>query len=379
MLPHLESEDPGNMNNRKSLLHRCFGLLLLVIAAGVHAGQDDGPYARYTVQGLEVKWLCDGKVVRKDFAQPTNVRLEPVCATSRPITVRELDNVFPAAVKFRARKLAAISDIHGQFGNMKRLLQAHGIIDQELNWSFGDGHLVVTGDVLDRGEQVTEALWLLYELDVQAKAAGGALHLLLGNHEAMVMANDLRYVNPKYLAVARELGLGYSDLFDSTSVLGRWLRTKPVIVQVNDSLFMHAGLHPDYMNLKLSFKEVNEHFRRSLGLSKADIKQDDILTFLYGKLGPIWYRGYFMAPLLEPAELDQLLQQMHVARIVVGHTTMSGVLSHYRGKVISIDADLRGGEIGEVLLIQDGKLSRGTLSGERLPVPEFKGKLADFR
>ena len=57
MLPHLESEDPGNMKNRKSLLHRCFGLLLLVIATGVHAGQDDGPYARYTVQGLEVKWL----------------------------------------------------------------------------------------------------------------------------------------------------------------------------------------------------------------------------------------------------------------------------------------------------------------------------------
>ena len=94
MLPHLESEDPGNMKNRKSLLHRCFGLLLLVIATGVHAGQDDGPYARYTVQGLEVKWLCDGKVVRKDFAQPTNVRLEPECATSRPVTVREVDNVF---------------------------------------------------------------------------------------------------------------------------------------------------------------------------------------------------------------------------------------------------------------------------------------------
>ena len=58
---------------------------------------------------------------------------------------------------------------------------------------------------------------------------------------------------------------------------------------------------------------------------------------------------------------------------------MSGVLSHYRGKVISIDAELRGGEIGEVLLIQDGKLSRGTLSGERLPVPEFSGNASAFK
>ena len=69
---------------------------------------------------------------------------------------------------------------------------------------------------------------------------------------------------------------------------------------------------------------------------------------------------------------------MHVARIVVGHTTMSGVLSHYQGKVISIDADLRGGKLGEVLLIQDGHLSRGTLTGERLPIPAFSGRSPVF-
>ena len=141
---------------------------------------------------------------------------------------------------------------------------------------------------------------------------------------------------------------------------------------------MHAGLHPDYANLKLSFNQVNEHFRRSLGLSKSDIKQDDTLAFLYGRLGPIWYRGYFNAPLLDVSDLDKLLAQLQVSRIVVGHTTMSGVLSHYQGKVISIDADLRGGKLGEVLLIQDGQLTRGTLSGERLRVPEFSGRASAF-
>ena len=366
------------MNCKYLMMRIALCLVLVTGAFAANAGQDDGPYARYVGQGLEVKWLCDGKVVRKEYPLALNARLEPECGFPKAITVRENSPVFPAAVKFQAKKLAAISDIHGQFGNMKKLLQAHGIIDQNLSWSFGDGHLVIAGDVFDRGEQVTEALWLLYELDAQAKAAGGAVHMLLGNHEAMVMANDLRYVNPKYLATAQLLGLSYPEIFDNQSVLGRWLRSKPVIVQVNDSLFMHAGLHPDYANLKMSFSEVNEHFRRSLGLAKSEIKQEDTLAFLYGKLGPIWYRGYFNAPLLDVSELDKLLAQMQVSRIVVGHTTMSGVLSHYKGKVISIDGDIKGGKAGEILLIESGILSRGTLGGQRLPIPEFEGRYSVF-
>lgn len=364
------------MNNQNTLM-RLLSSMLFAIAAGI-AHADDGPHARYvgnaTGQGLDVKWLCEGKVIRKEYPLAANAKLEPVCGFSQSITVREDNAVFPATVKFQAKKLAAISDIHGQYGSMKKLLQAHGIIDQNLAWSFGDGHLVITGDVFDRGEHVTEALWLLYALDAQAKAAGGAVHMLLGNHEAMVMANDLRYVNPQYLAVAQTLGLTYPEIFDNQSVLGRWLRSKPVIVQVNDSLFMHAGLHPDYVSLKMSVSEVNEHFRRSLGLAKSEIKQDDTLAFLYGKLGPIWYRGYFNAPLLEASELDKVLEQLQVSRIVVGHTTMSGVFSHYLGKVISIDGDMQRGKVGEVLLIENEKLSRGTLNGERLPIPEFSGR-----
>jgi Calcineurin-like phosphoesterase len=354
----------------KQVLRLVFAVIMWVSAAGIaNANQDDGPYLRYTGQGLEASWLCNGKIVRKEFSATRDVVVAPVCATEKSITVRAVVDVFPAPVKFQSKKVAAISDIHGQFSNMKRLLQVNGIIDQELNWTFGDGHLVVTGDVLDRGDGVTEALWLLYALDAQAKTAGGALHLLLGNHEVLVMANDLRYIHPKYGAVADALGLSYAQLFDNDSVLGRWLRSKPVIVQVNDSLFMHAGLHPDYANLKASMSEVNEHFRHSLGLSKSEISKDGTLAFLYGRLGPIWYRGYFLKPQITPPELDQLLAQMQVARIVVGHTTMHGVLSHYEGKVISIDADLRGGKVGEVLLMQDGKLLRGTLTGEQLPVP----------
>ncbi len=343
------------------------------------ARQDDGPHARYVNGDIEARWLCDGKVVQKNLKQVNGTRIEPVCGFPAPIQITE-DHPFASTTTiFQAKKIAAISDIHGQYQSLKTLLQVHGIIGganaeqktlgDNLDWRFGDGHLVIAGDIVDRGPQVTEALWLLYRLDAQAKAAGGRVHVLLGNHETMVMANDLRYVHPKYLGVAQELGLNYPELFDTTSVIGRWLRSKAMLVQINDSLFMHAGLHPDYSKLELSLSEINEQFRLSLGFSKADIKKQTHLSFLYGSNGPIWYRGYFKAPQLAAAEFEQLLQNLKVNRLVVGHTTMSGILSHYDGKLFSIDSDIKSGKLGEILLFEDGKWQRGTLLGEKLSIP----------
>lgn len=353
-------------------LFSCLSLLSASLFAVAQEKQDDGPFARYVSPGIEAQWFCQGQLIRKEFPKTVGLTLPSVCGFPKPTVIQSETTDFPAITQYQTKKLAAISDIHGQYNSMKQLLMVHGIIDEQLNWSFGTGHLVITGDVFDRGEQVTEALWLLYQLDAQAKQAGGALHLLLGNHETMVMANDVRYVHPKYLKVAQEYGQTYPEMYNHHTVLGRWLRSKPVIVQVNDSVFMHAGLHPDYANLNMSVAQVNEQFRLSLGLPKAEVKKQETLAFLYGSLGPIWYRGYFKDPQISQVELEKLLGYMQVKRIIVGHTTMSGVLSHHQGKVISIDSDIKSGKIGELLLFEKEKWQRGTLQGERLSIPEFK-------
>lgn len=153
------------------------------------------------------------------------------------------------------------------------------------------------------------------------------------------------------------------------TVLGQWLRTKPVLAQVNDMLFVHAGLHPDYLALGMSLAEVNEQYRQSLGIAKEQLREVPVLNFLYGSLGPLWYRGYFREDnkISEPL-LEQLLQTLQVQRIVVGHTSMDGVFSHFSGRVISVDSNIKHGKSGEILFWQQGSLTRGTLTGERLPV-----------
>ncbi|MCH8620356.1 metallophosphoesterase [Undibacterium sp. TS12] len=343
-------------------------------------GINDGPYVFYQTDkgGLDVSWVCNDQVQKRSFTKTANVTLPAPCGYPQALTIRAAESAFPVTARFTADKLAAISDIHGQFDLMQKLLQGNGIINKDWQWTYGKGHLVITGDVFDRGPKVTEALWLLYALEEQARAAGGAVHLLIGNHEAMSLSGNVRYLNKKYAEVARQLGSSYQQMFDNNSVLGRWLRSKPVIIEVNGMLFMHGGLHPDYQNLKLSMAEINEKYRQSLGLSKEQIKTEAVLDYLYGSLGPLWYRGYFNTPKLANDDLAALLQQMKVGRIVVGHTTMDGVYSHYQGKVISIDSGIKGGVKGEMFFWENGKISKAGMDGVHAEIPDGPQKSKDL-
>ena len=93
-------------------------------------------------------------------------------------------------------RIVAVGGIHGNYKNFQRILRSAGLIDQNSNWSGGKTHLVQTGDVLDRGADSRKVLDLLMKLDEQAGAAGGQVHALIGNHEAMNLYGDLRYTSP---------------------------------------------------------------------------------------------------------------------------------------------------------------------------------------
>ena len=86
---------------------------------------------------------------------------------------------------------------------MVETLQSAAIIDDSLSWLGGSAHLVIVGDIMDRGPDSREALELLIRLEIEAASAGGKVHALIGNHEAMNLIGDLRYVSPaEYAAFA---------------------------------------------------------------------------------------------------------------------------------------------------------------------------------
>jgi hypothetical protein len=66
---------------------------------------------------------------------------------------------------------------------------------------------------------------LIYALEAEARKAGGGVLFVLGNHETMVMRDDLRLSQSQVPAVCRDTGVdSYSQLFGPDSVLGQWLR-----------------------------------------------------------------------------------------------------------------------------------------------------------
>lgn len=280
-------------------------------------------------------------------------------------------------------KLISFSDMEGNFTALKRLLQNNGVIDEELNWTFGDGHLVFGGDMFDRGPQVTECLWLIYSLEDKAKAAGGYVHFVLGNHEIMNMQGDDHYAHPKYKENAAKLHTTIKDLYNEQSELGRWLRSKNVIEKIGDLLFVHGGIGIEFAEaVQLAITDVNTLARKHYADTAARYSGDTHTRMIYhSSFGPFWYRQYYddkdkqyeikatgeRITVRKPtmAHMDSILRQYEVAHIITGHTIVADTISTwYENKVINTDTKHAEGK-SEALLIEGSKFYRVNDQGQR--------------
>jgi hypothetical protein len=91
-------------------------------------------------------------------------------------------------------RLIAIGDLHGDLGATRRVLRLVGVLHENTDeWIGGKTVVVQIGDQLDRGDDEIDILALLHKLRLQAEAAGGGLHILLGNHETMTASDQMVY------------------------------------------------------------------------------------------------------------------------------------------------------------------------------------------
>ncbi|KGJ91201.1 metallophosphoesterase [Colwellia psychrerythraea] len=325
----------------------------------------DGPYVLEDKLGSkQAYWICENAVHQTSVIK-SKVNRPKACDLLPEPTLTPAPHLIAKNVYKGVKKIVALSDIHGQFDVLVELLTNHHIINEKGDWSFADGHMVITGDMFDRGEQVNEVLWLLYKLDFQAQQAGGRLHLLMGNHEQMVFMGDLRYVHEKYKVTEELLSRSYNQLYDKNTEIGTWLRSKHTLVKINDALFLHGGISLQWIDRKLTIGQVNQLFRRHIDDEKMKIKNDDTLNFLFYNQGPTWFRGYFTEEFPEK-DVDKLLNYFDINHIVVGHTSQEQVMGLFNNKIIAIDSSIKLGESGELLLLEQGKLTRGLFDGSTL-------------
>ena len=234
-------------------------------------------------------------------------------------------------------KITVVADIEGNFSALYSLLVAQGIIDEKGNWTYGDGHLVMLGDLFDRGPDVTPTFWLLYKLEAEAIEAGGYVHTVLGNHEIMIFDGDTRYINRKYKAQINDTGVGYPYLYSANTVLGQWLRSKPAVIRIGDLMLSHAGVSPDVLALDVSLQEINEIVREKILYEVSATGTPEYQT-IFGTNGIFWYRGWVDDP---PSihVLDAILDKYQVKHLVIGHTIVPDIQASFDYKLVM--ADLR--------------------------------------
>ncbi len=228
--------------------------------------------------------------------------------------IRQFIVVLPLCLGFTANaadwtfddvsRVVALSDVHGAYEAMVRTLESADVIDASGAWAGGDAHVVIVGDLLDRGPESRAVMDHLMSLEQEAPLVGGRVHVLIGNHEAMNMMGDLRYVAPEEYAAFSEdetaeerdawfaryaeragdvaLTEDFRARFDErfppgyfahrrgfsySGKYGSWLLEKPVVVVVNGTAFVHGGLSPlvadiglDGVNRKL-YADLVEYVR----------------------------------------------------------------------------------------------------------------------
>ena len=182
-------------------------------------------------------------------------------------------------------RLVAFSDVHGAYDQLRELLSDLELIDGENRWIGGETHLVSTGDLLDRGAESRKVMDLLMDLQNQAEASGGRVHVVLGNHELMNLYGDLRYViDSEYLAYAGDRDdelrqrfeeklheqsssiealdqrfprgfFAHRELFKPDGKYGRWITGLPFLIVINETAFAHGGVSPAVIGKDL--REVN--------------------------------------------------------------------------------------------------------------------------
>ncbi len=212
-------------------------------------------------------------------------------------------------------RVVVFGDVHGAYAELVQLLQEAEVIDADANWRGGRTHLVSLGDLIDRGKYSRQVIELLMKLQAQAEQAGGRVHVVLGNHEVMVMTGDWRYISrAEYAAFADEETtaersalmdawragraeqseeelltafdkkfppgfLGLQRAYAPGGDIGSWLLQQPLVIRINNNLYMHGGISTE--TAEKSLKQINQdnlkELRRYLELVES-LREQGVLA-----------------------------------------------------------------------------------------------------
>lgn len=314
----------------------------------------DGPIVRMSKDGSwTATWFCEDRAVR---AQGSAAVLQIECAgKSRSFTLASPE--IPAAVAPMPEKLVVLSDLEGNIVFLEEALLKLGIVDDAGNWQYAEGHLVILGDSVDRGRDVFAVLWRLHDLAVQASASGGAVHVVLGNHDQYMLRTNPSKANRDHIYALNMMG-GYQQAFADDTVIGHWLRQQPVLLKLGSVLFAHGGVSPDVVRSGLSIEAINSAMQAYWNTPPSKRQRSAALDAVMGPAGVTQYRGYFKGiegryPAASDTAVEQVLEHFEASLIVVAHTVVEKIENLRDGRIYAVDVN-SDESLPQVLTFENG-------------------------
>jgi hypothetical protein len=249
-----------------------------------------------------------------------------------------------------ADRIVAIGDLHGDLAATRNALRLAGATDAQDRWVGGKLVVVQTGDELDRGDSDRQIVELFDKLADAAEAAGGRVRPLIGNHEAMNVSADFRYVTPGGFAAFADTDTshvpravlesfpvtarGRAAAFLPGGPFARRLGERDTIAVVGDTVFVHGGVTVDHVRYGIG--RLNREVKRWMdgsGAPPAPISEPE---------GPVWTRRYSEDRAgIDCEGLRAALSAVGAKRMVVGHTPHEeGISAACDGRVWRIDTGL---------------------------------------
>lgn len=350
--------------------------------------RNDGPYLFYENGKLKIVEVTKDNVlnIREESGLPSSLKLDVYSDDNQllfQVPINKIDHFERPAWNNHAntQKTFAVSDLHGRFDLFAAILKTGKVINEQYEWTYGANNLVINGDIFDRGADVLPILWLIYKLEFEAKAVGGEVTTILGDHEEMVMRDNLKYTFAKYSLLSQTaMNMTYGKMWGLTSVMGNWLRSKNTIQIIGDNLYVHAGLSKAFMGRSETVPGINELVSKSIYLTKEERKKQypEIADFLYSDSydGPLWYRGMVKKeadyhPIVEQ-DVTTLLSTYNVKRIIVGHTENSRIKFNYNQKVFDIC-------VNHPDAFEDEETRAVVMDGDNIKAIDDKGELITIK
>lgn len=265
-------------------------------------------------------------------------------------------------------KIIAVGDIHGDYKIFIKVLLMCNLINNKLEWIGGDTYLIQLGDTLDgkrpdakieksfleeSGE--VEIIKLILELDSQAKKFNGRVISLIGNHELYpyYLQNDkefLReYVKTKDIEQFKKVYNIDRVKFLMPGGIGGSLigRTRPLILQLGEFLFVHGSLTDkliksgiDSKTGKVNISKINNETSMWLqGKGKIPPYLEEM-----NEDNPVFSRLYSKSKVFddkECAKFDKQLKFFEGANyVVMGHSRFKEINSACNNTLIRTDISL---------------------------------------